>query len=134
MALKERIRQNQMNALARLHHRFCFLIIGPDVIVREDPGGIDHDFGFEIVVLACFQIGCSDAFNPLFFLQQRRDMHVIDNRGANIGRCLGKRDGKSSIIELSVIIKGAAAEAFSFNGGDGLKRLFAGRNSARARV
>ena len=116
--------QHQVNALARRDHRDSIGFGHPPHCIAERAGRIDHHLRPHREGFARFQIHRGHTIQKsVSVLREPNYLRVIQKRGALLCRRRHQVDQQSSIVELTVVVNHAAAQAFGLDCGQPCQRL-----------
>ena len=123
-----------MNALAGNDHRRGGRVRLEPKQIAESAGGVDYNLRGGAKFVAGFDIAGADSVHKsLSVLGQSRDFHIVQQRGALLesgGHHVNEQPG---VVELSIVINCAAAQAFGLQCGQMFERLFSGKNARGAK-
>ena len=128
--LQEARIEDQVNALAGNDHRRDGRLRLEPKQIAESAGGVDHNLRGGAKFVAGFDIaGADSVYKSLSVLGQSRDFDIVQQRGALLesgGHHVNEQPG---VVELSIVINCAAAQAFGLQCRQMFERLFAGKNA-----
>src|SRR5208282_2638997 len=102
--------------------------------VGESAGGVDHNFGGGAKLVAGFHIAGADAvYKSLRVFRQSRDFHIVEQGGALLEGGGHHVDEQASVVELSIVVDGAATQAFGLQCWQMFERLLPGKNARDAK-
>ena len=127
--------KHQVNALAGGDHRFRLRIRHATDVVGEGSGGVDDDLGVDLELAAAFEIDHrSTGQLAVGGLQQALDADIIYESRSLFGCSLGEVDQQAGIVELTVVIDDAAAQAIGLDGGQALEGFGARKDAGGSKT